>query len=188
MTKKELRSYIKSIIPSNPEKIKTESVRICNKILQCHQYLSAPLVLCYMAMDDEVNLEKVMIDAISRKKSIGLPRIMTQSGLMNFYYVDAQTPLKAEDTYGIREPEAKEENLISPDSLPDGTLILVPGRAFTKDGCRLGRGKGFYDRWLSKIPLDKKNRLHLAGVCFPQQIVESIPCDEDDIMMNSVFY
>ncbi len=156
--------------------------------MQSEEYKKAPLLLLYMAMDDEVDLKILNDDALNRKKLVGLPRIIPQSGLMDFYYATAQTQLKAEASYGIKEPEAKAENLIKPETLPDGTLIIVPGRAFTKEGCRLGRGKGFYDRWFSKIPADKKNRVHLAGVCFPQQIVESIPCDEHDILMNSVVY
>lgn len=187
MTKSEVRKQIKALIPAE-EIRKAESHRICKAIMQSEEYKNAPLLLSYMAMDDEVDLKLLNDDALSRKKLVGLPRIIPQSGLMDFYCVTAQTQLQAEASYGIKEPEAKAENLIKPETLPDGTLIIVPGRAFTKEGCRLGRGKGFYDRWLSKIPRDKKNRVHLAGVCFPQQLVESIPCDEHDILMNSVVY
>ena len=64
-------------------------------------------------------------------------------------------------------------------------LILVPGRAFTKDGRRLGRGKGFYDTYLSKIPsiFDIKK----SGVCFSQQLLPDIPTTPDDIMMDSIY-
>ena len=187
MTKIELRKQIKTLLPAT-EIRKSESQRICNAIIQSKEYQAAPLILFYMAMDDEVDLKLLNDDALNRKKLVGLPRIIPQSGLMDFYYATAQTQLKAEASYGIKEPEALAQNLIDPQNLPDGTLIIVPGRAFTKDGCRLGRGKGFYDRWLSKIPSDKKNRVHLFGVCFPQQIVESIPCDEHDIKMDSVIF
>ena len=187
MTKSEVRKQIKALIPAKNIR-KAESQRICKAIMQSEEYKNAPLLLSYMAMDDEVDLKILNDDALSRRKLVGLPRIIPQSGLMDFYYATAQTQLQAEASYGIKEPEAIIENLIKPEALPDGTLIIVPGRAFTKEGCRLGRGKGFYDRWLSKIPADKKNRVHLAGVCFPQQLVESIPCDEHDIKMNKVFY
>ena len=187
MTKQELRRHIKTLIPQE-EVRKAESERICKIIIQSKEYKTAPLVLLYMALDDEVSLSLVIDNALDSKKTIGLPRIRPQSSLMDFYKVTDHTQLQAESKYGIKEPEPCKEDLINPNALPDGTLIIVPGRAFTKDGLRLGRGKGFYDLWLSKIPSDKKNRVHLCGVCFPQQIVEGIPCDEHDIKMDGVFF
>ena len=113
---------------------------------------------------------------------------------MEFYRIEKACREKGDFTslitgdFNIREPEACKEKLIAPENLPSETLILVPGRAFTCGGKRLGRGKGFYDIWLSKIPEDKKNRVHLTGVCFPQQIVDDIPCDEGDILMKDVAF
>jgi 5-formyltetrahydrofolate cyclo-ligase len=190
MTKKELRKITKeklsqTITPSVREK---ESERICSQIIHSDDFENAPLVLAYAAMDDEVDLRNVIEEALKRKKQAGLPRIIPQSGFMNFYCVTDTTRLQAEKNYGIKEPEPLPQNFINPEALPDRTLILVPGRAFTLTGERLGRGKGFYDRWLSKIPSDKKNRVRLYGVCFPQQIVESIPCDEHDIKMTRIIY
>ncbi len=187
MTKQELRKYIKTLIPEEGIR-KTESERICKIITQTAEYKAAPLVLLYMALDDEVSLSLVIDNALDSKKTVGLPRIRPQSSLMDFYKVADHTQLLEETKYGIKEPEPCQEDFINPCTIPDGTLIIVPGRAFTKGGCRLGRGKGFYDRWLSKIPSDKKNRVHLCGVCFPQQIVESLPCDEHDILMTKVIY
>ena len=187
MTKKELRKHIKTLIPEDAIR-KAESERICKNIIQSEEYKAAPLVLLYMALDDEVSLSLVIDNALDSKKTVGLPRIRPQSSLMDFYKVTDHTQLQAESKYGIKEPEPCDKDRINPCTLPDGTLILVPGRAFTKDGLRLGRGKGFYDLWLSKIPSDKKNRVHLCGVCFPQQIVESLPCDEHDIKMDGVFF
>lgn len=62
--------------------------------------------------------------------------------------------------------------------VPD--LLLVPGLAFTKQGHRLGRGKGYYDRYLEKYSGQK------WGICFENQIVENIPMDEFDVPMNLV--
>lgn len=144
-----------------------------------------------MALPDEADLEKVIKSAISAGKTVALPRICSGTNRMNFYKIpdlSSQTFTKSEASFNISEPEEKPENLINPEKLPEKTLILVPGRAFSENGARLGRGKGFYDLWLGKIPEDKKNRVHLAGVCFPLQIAKNIPTDEHDIKMNSLFY
>lgn len=187
MTKAEIRKYIKSIIPADSFIIEELSDNICRKLEKSDCFIKAPLILAYMPLNDEVDLTSLFTRVFELNKKLALPRIIPATNKMNFYLTDEKLCLK-KGSFEIMEPEAKEKNLIRPDSLPDGTLILVPGRAFTKEGCRLGRGKGFYDIWLSKIPQDKKNRVHLAGVCFPQQIVESIPCDEHDIKMNSIVY
>lgn len=74
----------------------------------------------------------------------------------------------------------------------ENILILVPGRAFTKSGKRLGRGKGFYDFYLSCL---KKNypdthKLIFAGVCFDFQLVEEneLEVSEYDVPMDMVFF
>ena len=187
MTKAEIRKYIKSIIPADKKIIEELSDNICRKIEKSDCFIKAPLILAYMPLNDEVDLTSLFTRVFELNKKLALPRIIPDTNKMDFYLTDENLSVK-KGSFEIMEPEANEKNLIRPDSLPDETLILVPGRAFTKEGCRLGRGKGFYDIWLSKIPQDKKNRVHLAGICFPQQIVESIPCDEHDIKMNSVVY
>jgi 5-formyltetrahydrofolate cyclo-ligase len=60
----------------------------------------------------------------------------------------------------IPEPAQKQEHI----------LVLVPGRAFTKDGKRLGRGKGFYDNYFSNIPqiFDIKNPVSVCPASFWQ--------------------
>jgi 5-formyltetrahydrofolate cyclo-ligase len=59
-------------------------------------------------------------------------------------------------------------------------LAVVPGVAFTADGIRLGRGKGYYDRLLPRIKARK------IGICFPFQILHSIPAESFDIRMDEV--
>ena len=60
-------------------------------------------------------------------------------------------------------------------------FIVVPGVAFDRNGNRLGRGKGYYDRLLPRIPSAYK-----AGICFPFQIVEEVPAETFDIHMDEV--
>ncbi len=62
--------------------------------------------------------------------------------------------------------------------VPD--IILVPGLGFTKDGKRIGRGKGFYDRYLVSSTAVK------VGIAFDQQIEDSIPTEEHDQLMDFV--
>ena len=78
----------------------------------------------------------------------------------------------------VREPAASPQ-LIAPAEI---ALILVPGLAFTRDGRRLGRGGGYYDRLLA---LHRPHAIAL-GVCFDLQLVPDIPCEPHDQRVDAV--
>ena len=59
-------------------------------------------------------------------------------------------------------------------------VLVIPGLAFSKNGRRLGRGKGYYDRYLSD-----KNILKI-GICFNEQVVEEVQTDEHDVWMDYI--
>jgi 5-formyltetrahydrofolate cyclo-ligase len=60
-------------------------------------------------------------------------------------------------------------------------LLLVPGLAFTSDGARLGRGGGFYDRFLARFPTVPR-----WGLCFPAQLLGALPTEDHDIRVHRV--
>ena len=60
-------------------------------------------------------------------------------------------------------------------------LAIIPGMAFDQQGNRLGRGKGYYDRFLQKIP-----QVYKIGISFPFQLVDEIPTEETDIKMDAI--
>lgn len=64
--------------------------------------------------------------------------------------------------------------LVKPD------VLVIPGLAFDRTGSRLGRGKGFYDRYLENFQGVK------IGVCFKEQIVSTVPCEKHDVVMNYI--
>ncbi|GAB4014115.1 MAG: hypothetical protein Fur0010_11770 [Bdellovibrio sp.] len=59
-------------------------------------------------------------------------------------------------------------------------LILVPGLGFSRDGERLGRGKGYYDRYLSQF-----NGLKI-GICFEEMLLKKIPSESHDVKVDFV--
>jgi 5-formyltetrahydrofolate cyclo-ligase len=78
--------------------------------------------------------------------------------------------------YGIAEPTGE---IFTDYAAID--FIVVPGVAFDAKGNRLGRGKGYYDRLLPRIPSAYK-----AGICFPFQLVEEVPAESFDIRMDII--
>ena len=67
----------------------------------------------------------------------------------------------------------------------DVFVILVPGVAFDDRGRRLGRGAGYYDRYLASYQARRRRPL-VAAVCFSCQVVEEVPCEAHDMRMDAV--
>lgn len=67
----------------------------------------------------------------------------------------------------------------------DMAAIIVPGIAFDRKGNRLGRGLGYYDRYLAKFRL-KKNKPFIIGIGFDLQLFDQIPIEANDQRLNMV--
>lgn len=61
-------------------------------------------------------------------------------------------------------------------------VIVVPGLAFTSDGRRLGQGGGWYDRFLPA----RRSDCVMIGVCFSPQLLDDVPVDEHDVVLDLV--
>jgi 5-formyltetrahydrofolate cyclo-ligase len=70
--------------------------------------------------------------------------------------------------YGIKQPDTKRTKEVD---IKDIDLVVVPGLAFDYQRNRLGRGGGFYDRFLKKLSPPTKR----VGVAFDFQILERLP-------------
>jgi 5-formyltetrahydrofolate cyclo-ligase len=83
-------------------------------------------------------------------------------------------PPLTKNVYGIREPAGR-QNFVTPD------LVLVPGRAFTADGHRLGAGGGYYDRFLARHP-----RVYSLGLAYSVQMDRRLPRGDHDRRLKGV--
>lgn len=101
-------------------------------------------------------------------KLLAYPRI-GEGGMTFFFSSDFEI-----GALGAREPVGG-----TMASAPD--LILVPGLAFDATGARLGRGKGFYDRWLAA-----NSSVPSLGICFKCQILETLPFEAHDARVNAI--
>ncbi len=93
------------------------------------------------------------------------------------YFIPGKNGNFIKSKLGILEPDQKTSEAVGADELVG---ILVPGVAFDEEGHRMGRGRGFYDRFLSKFNGKK------IGVCFDIQIFPEVPRDPHDIRMDVI--
>ena len=149
---------------------------IMEKIKALPEYERAAFIFAYASNTNEAGTNLLIEDAIESGKRVALPRV-TGEGTMEFYEIRGLADLH-EGYRGIMEPSGDEPVDPAADS-PD--LIFVPGVAFDHRGYRLGYGKGFYDRYLARIP-----QVYSVGLAFPCQIVDEIPAHSHDIPVNTV--
>jgi len=184
MTKSELREIIKQkgdAFFSNPHNRHDSSFDICKKICASPEFKNAGTVFAFMPMDDEINIGGVILECFLNNKKVAVPKITDENGEMEFFWISPEEAMN-KGAFDIYEPAGGTP--VNMNFISSKSLLLVPGRAFTADGKRLGRGKGFYDRFMSKYG----KKFAKLGICFEYQMVDDIPVSENDIPVDQVIF
>ena len=152
---------------------KAKSSKIAQKLFALPQYTIAKNILFYTSLPDEVDTREILKDGFSTKNVL-LP--ITNTKTHNLELGEAESFVELEKgAYGILEPTRRSQ--LSPVDLE---LALVPGRAFDTKGHRLGRGEGYYDRFLPKVSCPK------IALAFEYQILDEVPSGSLDISVNKI--
>lgn len=177
MDKKELRRYIREQKRHfTPQQLGEMSLRIMSSLLSHSQVQKADSVLMYHSLPDEVDTHSALDQLLAMGKKVLLPKVVSDTE-MTIHEYTGKDSLQPSEPYGILEPTTPELSIINCQL----SIAVVPGMAFDRQGHRLGRGKGYYDRFLSQIP-----NIYKIGVCFPFQMLESIPSESTDVVMDEV--
>lgn len=182
-SKSEVRKFIKEKLALQKDKLTGYSDIICNKIIASKEFENADYIFTYSALFDEVDLTSVIQKSFELGKKVALPKIIIETSSMIFSEITQIDYDELEKGYcGIKEPDKEPLEI---NHLDGNVLVLTPGRAFTLDGRRLGRGKGFYDRYFNQI---SKKEVKKMGVCFDLQIVTELPVDSFDVQMDLIVF
>ena len=191
--KKILRAKIKSAIDlMTEEQRKKESDECFKMVIESKEFSEADAVLSYMATEREISADRICMKAMEDGKILALPRTMPGTRLMDFYIMDGKKNLDEQIETGgwnIREPSPTLPVFDAEKISGKNILAIIPGVAFTKDGARLGHGKGFYDIYLKKLISNcttKVIKLTLTGLCFSTQLLPRIPTSDHDVKMDSL--
>lgn len=134
----------------------------------CEAWRKARVVLAYLATPGEVSLDGLW--DLPDRPVLGAPRVDWAGGSMHAVVVTDPAHEVEVRALGVREPTGRDQ--IRREEID---LLLIPGLAFDARGGRLGRGGGFYDRFLSGL-----TRARRIGVCWSGQVVESVPTGPGD--------
>ena len=125
--------------------LKAAGLAIAHRLFARPEWQQAGTVFCFVSMPSEPDTLPVLRRALAEGKRLCVPR-MLGGGQMALVQVDALDRLQP-NQYGIREPVAG--LVLDPAGLGADALALVPCLAAARSGVRLGRGGGYYDRFLA---------------------------------------
>ena len=172
--------------------------------------VDARVIMAYYSLPDEVNTHQLLDDLVAEGKTVLLPKVLDATTMELRRYTGPHD--LAPGPFGILEPSGSQyspssflfppSSFLFPPSSSNTSSIdvaLIPGVAFDALGHRLGRGRGYYDRFLrtmGTVPSVSSAanyggtvpgvRPRLIGLCFDFQIVPSVPVDPTDIPVNQV--
>ena len=162
-----------------PDEARAAGAAIADRLASSPLWQEAARVGVFASRSDEVDTSAFIERAFLAGKQILFPRTTDAAGL-EFARVADPSQLQV-GRFGIREPSPK----LPVARLGQRTLLLVPGLAFNRDGGRLGRGGGYYDRALSGFR-DREHRPITIGVGFFFQLVERVPMMPLDVHLDGV--
>ena len=168
------------------EGMEHKSRLITEALFQCCCWHEADMVLCYLSFDCEVETKWIIDGAFKENKIVGVPRIAGDD--LFFYRIcDRQNSL-AENKWGILEPEPglPQIDIQQISRVAGKILIITPGLAFDRQKNRLGRGRGYYDRFLAAVRQSRARDIFITALSFCEQLVENVPVSEFDQRLDGI--
>jgi 5-formyltetrahydrofolate cyclo-ligase len=177
--KKKLRERFLKLLTEQKEQDRLVKSRLIQKKLWARpEFIKAKTILFYASFGGEVATFEMIKEATQLNKKIALPIIVKDRKHIIPALIEHPDQL-IEGLYGIKQPQFIQERVIDAIELE---LIVVPGLAFDQSHNRLGRGVGYYDRFLAGLPKDTP----ALGLAFDFQVVDRLPLEAHDVALTDV--
>jgi len=154
------------------------SAAACCRLMKLDEFRHAAVIMLYMPLADEVDLTPVAIRCFQSGKTVCVPKVdWERQDMIAVEVTSFDDHVMDTDEHGLRVPR---DGRPVPPALLD--LVVVPGVAFDTHGNRLGRGGGYYDRYLARLP----RSVTTAGLAFDQQVIDLVPANDRDVKVTVV--
>ena len=147
----------------------SRSSSLKENILSLLEYKNAKKIMAFLAMKGESNLDGFIRQALLDGKEVYIPVCLPERQMEAGRLIDMEHFEKG--PLGLRNLPAGYE-VTSPESLD---LVLIPGLAVSQEGIRLGMGAGYYDRYLARVPFEKR-----VAALWDFQVIPDIPSEPFD--------
>ena len=166
--------YLKKRLLLTQAEIQQKSRQICENILQLKQTESKNFVACYLAINNEPNIQEVIDHFLNTGNTVTAPAFFNKLKgykFVKFFNWQNLTP----GPYQIPQP-----SILTPIDPKNIDLAFIPGLSFAKNGTRLGYGKGVYDKLMTNT-----NALKI-GVCFDFQVIDNFNAESHDLRVDFI--
>ncbi len=180
MLKDSFRKEIKEKLDRQNNKQRLQkSFLIKKKFFELAEFKRAKQVMFYLATKEEVQTHLMIEEALKIGKKISVPVILKgENRIIASQIEDSKTDL-VPGPYGILRPRDECIREVPPEKI---NLVVVPGLAFDRQNRRLGRGGGYYDKFMASLPAD----IPRIGLAFDFQLVETLPALSHDIPVTKL--
>jgi 5-formyltetrahydrofolate cyclo-ligase len=176
MDKNELRGMIFTKLKLLPDfSRRRQSLELIEKLKQLPVFQQSKNILLYVSQNYEVETHTLIHDCL-KTKNVFLPKVNKEKDVLQLYELKKWEDLQPGPFSILEPPTTKKVSLSHID------LAIVPAIAFTKEGNRLGHGKGYYD----KLFASSKKLPYTIGLALHEQIVEEIPVEKHDYKVDLV--
>jgi 5-formyltetrahydrofolate cyclo-ligase len=174
--KKELRQQLRQVTSEiAPQTTVEQSHRACQLLFDTAEFKKAETVMVFLSLPGEIDTSPIVLRCWQDRKRVLAPKVSWNQRRMLPVEIRSLTEDLMVTGMGIREPVS---GIPFPISLLE--MVIVPGLGFDGKGNRLGRGRGFYDRFLAHPEFKGV----ACGLAFEQQVVGEIPIGPLDRHMD----
>ncbi len=179
MQKSELRKEMRTVLGAiSAEDRHKRSLDVCQLLAGTPEFRRAETIMLFLSMEQEVETSTLVLQAWKEGKTVALPRVRWEQRQIEPVAIKSLETSPNPAAQGLRDPVGG-----TPISLARIDLVALPGLAFDQRGYRLGRGKGFYDRFLAQ----KEFKGLRIALCFHEQILaDLLPVEPHDVPMNMI--
>ncbi|RMF84495.1 MAG: 5-formyltetrahydrofolate cyclo-ligase [Planctomycetota bacterium] len=176
LIKRELRQQVRERLAKiPPDEMHALSRKACENLIAHRAYRKAEVVLLFLAGAGEVDTTPLALQCWADAKRVLAPKVSWEQRRMIPIEIRSLTSDVRPSVMGLREPI---EGLPFP--VADIDLMVVPGIAFDSEGYRIGRGRGFYERFLAH----PDRHATVCGLALEAQFFEHVPHDETDVRVD----
>ncbi len=174
--KKNLRDAVRAVLANlTPAEVKERSLSAATLLFQQPEWKRAEILMLFLSLPNEIDTTPVALRAWQDRKRVLAPKISWDQRRLLPIQIDSLADAVTHSELGVREPAAG-----VPIPVADIDLVIVPGLAFDPMGNRLGRGRGFFDRFLAH----RDFKGVACALAFEEQFVEKVPAGPHDIPVD----
>lgn len=147
-----------------------KSSEIVNRLLKQPDIIKAKNIFTYVSFRSEVDTHCMIDSFLAKGKVVSVPLSDMKKKIINPFIIKSLENDLVPGVFGILEPDLGKIDPVIADKID---IVIVPGAAFSENGCRIGYGGGFYDRFLQNRSITS------YALAFDFQLVDEVPFDPE---------